>query len=642
MVMSLPPQFGVGNAGPSDQGGGPGFRPRAVSSFTIIGAERYRILDRKQQWYDATQDNWKPYDFDGQLIQAGFPTAPPNLSQAKLPQFIPLGWRRASNPYRIARVITSAFTRMLFGRGRFPRVTAPGDENTEAWCEALKKETRLASRMIRARNLGGSMGTCVLSWCYKDGQPCINVHNAKHLFVGEWADRDELIPLYVTEMYRYPQDDWDPLKGYTRNWYWYRRDWTDTEEIVYLPILFEDRKEPDWTNAVDTKKSVRHNNGFCPVVWIQNLPSDEIDGESDYETLYDNFDEINQVLSVNSRGTKLNLDPTLVLSGKSMEPAFVQRFGISKGSDNALAVGDGGSASYLEISGQAAQAGLALFQEMRRICFEVAECVVPDPNEIAAQGVSRVALELIYAPMTTKTDVLREQYGEGLRRIFEQMLTIARKYPPGSISLPPKIITPEEQQADWEKEKKEEEAKQAQIDAVEAQKEAERIAALPLPEPDANGMMPPPPPQAPKPPKPPPEPTPEFEAQLVPQDPGQAEYIEMEFGDYFPQTGDDQQKVAVALTTATGGKAVIDQRTASEFMARTLEVDPTEVWDRMKTDQHTDQAAQSAMMGDQTGHAGGAPSPGGGLPFGAQPRKPNPFGGGGGKNGANKAGEGGE
>ena len=156
-------------------------------------------------------------------------------------------------------------------------------------------------------------------------------------------------------------------------------------------------------------KSVIHKDDDTHFVWVQNLPSDEQDGVPDCEGLYESLDEIDVLLSVMLRGAKLNLDPTLVIKDDKL---FVQRMGIKKGSENAIVVDkEGGDAKYLELTGSSIEAGIKLFNEHRRTILEVAECVIPDPDTIAAQGQSAAAQKMVFSRMLSKGGILQEQYG---------------------------------------------------------------------------------------------------------------------------------------------------------------------------------------------------------------------------------------
>jgi len=541
-----------------------GDRGRALSARTILDSERYAELDRKQQWYEATSHDHKAYDFDGRMRNPGRPTSQPMLSSEQASFFVPMSRRRPSNPYRAAKVIVKGFSTMLFGYHRWPEVKAIGDEKTQHFVKALGKACRLRSKMIRARDLGGSMGTVGISWKYHEGKPRVNVHNAKHLYVSEWADREELKPAYVSEVYRYPVNEYDAEKrSYVTNWYWYRHDWSMDEEVSYDPCLYRAGVEPQW--IVDGTGSVKHGLEETPFIWIQNLPTDEIDGECDYEGLYDNFEELDQIWSVIGRGAKLNLDPTLVLN---MDPDYVARLGVRKGSDNALTVGQDGDAKYLELSGTSMDAGVKFFMEARKLVFEVAQLVLPDPNEVAADGMSRVAMELLYAPMIARADMLRDQYADAMLRLYDQMLKGARaRSETERVVLPPRVVE----------------------DDVLSE--------------EGN-------------------PTGEKTQKSVEHEPGTAEHIDLDWPDYFLATTDDQQKGITALSLAAGGKPIIDQQTATEETAKMFGKDPNVVWQRVAaaTQKEADDNAQ--MMADSLAAAGGAPGAPGAPKPGGPPKPP--------------------
>jgi hypothetical protein len=351
---------------------GPQFRARS-----IIESERYKLLDRKQSYYSCTQHDWKQFDFEGRPIPAGNPLlGQPNLSGEPSPWYVPLRLRRPSAPYRLARVIVDSFTNLVFGYQRWPSIGCPGDQTTEEFVRALADAAGLRTLMIRARTIGGMVGTVGLSWRFVKGRPVVQAHNAKHLYVHEWEDRERLIPRHVMEIYKFPRDEWDEnKKRFVRNWYWFRRDWTPVADVAFHEQLFTPSLDPQW--VVDEANTYSHGDGFTHFVWIQNLPSEhseEIDGSTDYEGLYETFDALDILHSTLVRGTTLNLDPTLILK---LDPDIVARTGVSKGSDNALLVGQTGDAHYMELQGTSVQVGTQLFTKMRESALEVAQCVVP-------------------------------------------------------------------------------------------------------------------------------------------------------------------------------------------------------------------------------------------------------------------------
>jgi len=273
-------------------------------------------------------------------------------------------------------------------------------------------------------------------------------------------------------------------------------------------------------------------------VWIQNLPNDEsADGYPDFHGQYDAMDAADLINSVLVRGTALNMDPTLVLK---MDPQVLRAAGISKGSDHALAVGEEGDASYLEISGQAAEAGLKIAQHVRRHVLECAQCVVPDPEEVAAFGTSSVAMKVLYRPTIAIGSVLREQYGDrGIVPLLEQMRCVAAQKM--TVAVPP-----------------------TDDDGEETGEPAVPTLDLPPkvtsePEVDDEG-----------------NPTGEHKTSTKDREPGVGGDCTLDWGEWFPPTPQDKQAAMAALSAAAGGKPILSQQTAAEEVAALLGRDPTE------------------------------------------------------------------
>lgn len=558
---------------PEASGGPMRMESSQYSARSILESARYVELDRKQSYYDCTQHDTKQYDFEGRIITAGYLATQPLLSAPAAPFYVPLKIRRPSTPYRLARSIVHAFTDMAFGQGRFPTVGVEEDPDSQDFVRALVSATGLPSKMIHARNLGGSMGTVGLSWCFVDGTPKVEVHNAKRLWVHSWRDRAEHIPAHVTEVYLFEKDEFDVArKQYTRQWVWARRDWTEQADIVYMEVPFDRKSEPLW--VVDPNRSVVHEEGVCHFVWIQNAHTEEVDGDPDYHQQYEMLDSIDLLFSVITRGTTLNLDPTLVLR---MDPELLSRQGVRKGSDNALTVGETGDAHYMEMSGSGINSGLALLREKRTTVLEAVQCVIPDPNTIAAQGMSSLAMKLVYAPMLSKCDQLRESYGRGLTQLLNAMLLAARRY--AALGVP-------------------------DAEGVVASPRFDlppRQATRPLL--DVVG-----------------DPTGELETYYTPQSPGQGTHVQLSWGPYFQPTEQDKQSAVSTLQAANGAKALISQQTAVEIISMLLGRDSTQEWNRLEAErakQVSQQAGMFAGDGDVIGGAVGAEDQ---LPLGATPR----------------------
>lgn len=563
------------------------FGANALGAHAAMRSERRRELEYRERFFRCTVHDHKLFDFDGRMVRPGPPSTQPYIGGALPSFYVPLAQRRPSDPYRLARVIVNAFTTLLFGHDRWPSFQVVGDPDTQDFAEALAKAAKLPTLMIRARNLGGSTGTVGLSWRFYKGKPRVLVHSGKNLVVNEWEDREQLIPAHVTELYQTQREEYDPrAKARVKVLYWHRRDWTQHADIAFKEVRVEPGKEPSWT--IDEDNSFAHRDGFCHFVWIQNLPEDDgtdIDGQPDYAELYENMTSLDTLSSVTTRGTTLNCDPTTVIKA---DPELVNRAGMRKGSDNALAVGENGDAKYMELAGTSIQTALAVEERRRARALEAAQCVVPDPNEVAAGAVSNVALKTVYAPMLGKGDVLREQYGDGIVRLIDQMIASARRHMPNADDADAEPLTEEVVDDETQEPQTVEVAYYLDLPPRVVTEEVT----------DDDG-----------------QPTGEFTTSYVPRRPGAGGTLELVWGDYFKATADDTQKEGQALVTSAGGKPVISQRTAVERMANHLGLDPQEEWQRVVADKEAERAEHDAMFPG----VGGSVSAPDELPEGAEP-----------------------
>lgn len=527
----------------------------AFRATSVIDSDRYRDLDRREQFYNCTQHDYKTFDFDGRIIQTGQYTAQRLMSAELAPWPIPMRMRKPSSPYRLGRSIVKAFTAMLLGKQRWPRVQASGDKNTTEFAEALVLAADIPQKFIKARNLGGGMGTVGISWQYDNGVPRVEVHNAKYLYVHSWINRAELIPEHVTEVYRYPVDEWDPTRGrMMRNWYWFRQDWTPEAHIVFKPAPFAHNQEPEW--IIDQEASNQHNDGVSHFVWIQNTETEGIDGLPDYDGLYENLDTMDLLCSALARGTVLNLDPTLVLR---MDRDLVNAMGVKKGSDNALITGKDGDAGYLELAGTAVAAGIQLFEVERRKILEVAQCIIADPNQLAASGISSVAIKALYAPMIQQTETMRGPYGVALIRLIEQMVHVAQARAGEKITIRNEE-TGEDEEAAW---------------VVNL---PPKIIETPILDPETGKE------------------TDDVSISIEEYNPGAGSQFTLTWGDWFAPTPDDQTKVITALSMATGGKAIMHKQSAAEEAAKVYGRDPAIEWRRISGGDADQLAAQAEMF----------------------------------------------
>lgn len=474
----------------------------------ICEDDRFRLIDKQESYFRATQDNGKMYDWDGNIIgAAGVPV--------KAGWVVPHRQRRPSTRYDMAKLIVLRLTSMVFGQDRFPEVRVEGDPDAEDYVRTLATEARLPVRMAEARNMGGATGTACLSFGFRDGKPRVQVHNAKHVLVTEWRDYDERRPAAVLKAYASPRQVWsaEERRVKTVN-YWTVYHWSEQVEVVWRDIPEAVANQPNWS-AWPKRQATIHGYGFCPFYWIQNRPcSEEQDGEGDYEGLEATLDELNRLLSATTKGTIANVDPTLVIK----EDPTANTGQVFKGSEHAIFAK--GGAEYLELKGTAVQTAERQLERIRSYILDVAGVIMADPEKLAGAAQSAKALEILYQPMLANCDILREQYGEhGVKRVLLDMLRVARMFesmPPttlpdgtvvqSKVILPPRVET-----------------------AGEDGEEGETI--------------------------------------ITERKPGASENITLNWRPYFAPTWDDIVKATSGMKNANGGKATVSQRTSVQAIA---------------------------------------------------------------------------
>jgi len=474
-----------------------------TSLLTYAETPRFHDLDRLESYFRKRQDEHKRYDWDGHLMGYG------DQADIKPGWYVPYKLRKPAARYDLAAVIVTRFTALLFGSDRFPELRVEGDEDAEDYIKALCEASRLPAKLIEGRNLGGAEGTSGYSFAFVNGVPRIEVHNAKHCTVTRWEDSAEHVVGSVIKAYAYPRVVYEGGKAKTKVFY-YARVWDEVSDTVWSAIPKDLAESPQWWRAPSVRTD--HGLGFTPFYWVQNTP-DSLDpygdGGSDYEGLCDQFDELNQLLSAVSKGTKSNVDPTLVIHDDPVNNTG----SIRKGSENAIY--SKGGAAYLEIKGEAVRATIELLERLRAYILDAASVVLPDPEKLSGAAQSAQALRILFSPMLAQADILREQYGEhAVKPMLIGMLRAARVI----AARPP-------------------------------------IPAPPLPDGTASELQP----AVILPPR-------IVEGVPTERTPGTSEALTLNWNPYFSPTWVDIQAASVAATTANGGKPVVSQRTTVQAL----------------------------------------------------------------------------
>lgn len=335
------------------------------------------------------------------------------FSEEKNPagEYIPLRQRRPSVRYRLCGTVVDDSVSMLFSEFHFPEIDCK-DENTRTALQQIIKDKKLNELMIIAATTG-SVGSVAILFQVIEAKLFFKVMQTEYLTpVFNPKCPDDL--LAVIEQYKvkgqslkdsgYSIKD-DDLMGD----FWFKREWNDKAEVWFLPKLVSDKAD----FLIDNDRTIKHDLGFVPLVWIKNLPNaenpDSVDGACTFpDEVIDTSIEIDYLLSQGGRGLKYASDPTLLIK----EPAMTNSGEMVRGAANALVVSENGDAKLLEINGTATTALIEYVREIRDYAIESAKGNRINPDKINA-GQSGKAMELMNQSLIWLADRLRISYGEG-------------------------------------------------------------------------------------------------------------------------------------------------------------------------------------------------------------------------------------
>lgn len=210
----------------------------------------------------------------------------------------------------------------------------------------------------------------------------------------------------------------------------HRRLWTLLELVEHEPQpvdTLEGLNVRALTWSVDAARSVKHDLGFIPVVWIKNrLVVNAIDGapilvESDFLT----EDEINYTLTQAGRGTRYNCEPQPVF--KDCANVLFGDETVKRGAEESIKIeskpspAPEASLTLLEMNGEGIDRAMAYASALRSGFGKKTRVVEHDPEK-AVGALSGTAIERLMLPLLSLIDDLRPAYAVGLARWFELML----------------------------------------------------------------------------------------------------------------------------------------------------------------------------------------------------------------------------
>lgn len=416
-------------------------REQLYESGCAGNSTRYRELDRLDAFYKCLEYAHIEYDWNGYpadkveaissaaVIQYGMITAKEDL---KVHQ------RRPTAPQRLTPLVVDRFTDLLFGEDRTPRVRVEDDPQSDDFLQAVFKRSFFWRTMTIARTYGGSMGSALITAhvrpdkLRKKGRFIFKAHSPKTVADVVWDDQDAGLLSGVLIQYTFEKEIEEldektgrPTGRTQKTTHLYRRIIDEEMDIAFIPERINGTRLPDL--RVDEHNTHRHNLGIFPGVFVQNLPNpDELDGIPDCDGAYQMFEAVDRQMSQQNRALLYNQDPTLVLArDKNMEKLNIP---VRKGSENALNVGMGGSAQYLEMSGGAQTASAAFTKDVRQAAMDKCGVVLADPPTISAAASSALAIKLLFEPMLKKASRLRDQFGWAIDHLSLVTLELGRHW----------------------------------------------------------------------------------------------------------------------------------------------------------------------------------------------------------------------
>lgn len=393
---------------------------------------RQQALSRLDDFYRCREYDHLEWSWEGlkaDKVEAISPEAVVPFGMTTPMEGLSTRARRPVAPSRLARMIVSRFTDLLFSEGRIPKVVVSGDEQANDFLSAVFAASQFWRAMIQAKIYGGSMGSALVVVSLEAGRFAYSAISPRCVREIAWRDWDRKIPRAMLIQYDYEVERTE-LDGEGRpvvrtQRMTYRRIVDEHADVVFEPTPSEPGREAP---PLVEQRRIEHGLGRFPGVWIQNLPTDvaEFDGEPDCEGAFQLFEAIDRLNSQSYRGLNYNQDPTLAFGrDRKLEQLQVP---LRTGSENALNLGVGGFANYLEISGAGISVSMSFVTALKQHALDLCQCVLANPAEISGAAQSAKAIEYLYAPMLAKVGRTRTQYGEGIAELGRVTLDLARLY----------------------------------------------------------------------------------------------------------------------------------------------------------------------------------------------------------------------
>ena len=501
-------------------------------------SHRLRLLWR---YYEQTQNDALKHDFDGVNRSAGISYLEQRLrslgwisvenatNPAGPPAAVSFSSRRPSCPTTIVGYIVDTYTAMLLGDGREPAVRVVGDQDSTAALNAMLEAGYAWDAWQEARRYAGAQGAAGFLTEILDGALVFRALRPEDLYI-EWETTKDWVPRLVIEQRRVEVTQISDEGKIETVEVWRTRAWDRVHAYVYEDVPIDHgagtpsggtSQRAAAANAHGeielSEAPIPHRAGRCPVIWLQNTRnSDDPFGEPDCPpSVLELVDQLDTLWSMNVRGTKANLDPTLVISDKLVERRWQERR--AKGYGQKIEVSEVGSASLLEMTGKTIEVGWLTAGHLRSAIEQRTGVVVIQPDQAGAFATSGVAIQLLRGTANNRAAARRPSLGRAIMQGCQVLLTLASEHrikrigdPGVGIALPPREVPSAEQGG---------------------------------------------------------------EATYVEHEIGSGKAIALSWGDLYSPTPQDLQVTSQALMMATGNQPVLSQATAVGLMINTAQTD---------------------------------------------------------------------
>jgi hypothetical protein len=370
-------------------------------------------------------------------------------------EYVPLRERRPSVQYGLCKLVVEDSVALLFSEGHFPTAECEDEPVKESLADIVK-DLGLNQILMEAATVGstGSVALHLRILQQADGKsfrPFVEVHRTGFL-TPEYEPSAPDVLMRVREKYKVKgkalKDQGYAIADDDLNaWYWFARDWDKAAEIWFLPwkLTTTDQTNGITPYTIDTTRTVTHDLGFVPWLWIRNLPGklkllefqhgrassgsnvrySQVDGACTFAGAVDSQIEIDYQLSQVGRGLKYSMDPLTLLK----EPAAPQDGTFVKSGGNVMVVSEKGDGKMLEIGGEAFTVCMDYVRALREFALEASHGNRTDPQKLATATSGR-AMELMNQALIWLADKLRVSYGEGaLLSLLKMVIAAHAKFP---------------------------------------------------------------------------------------------------------------------------------------------------------------------------------------------------------------------